>query len=66
MGYHVDEHAVNVFDSVTGLVYTALWVIPNAVLYCLGPPPGAFRSRALRVFGSRSVLYGAFVFARRA
>ena len=66
MGYNVDEHAVNVFDSITGFVYTALWVIPNAVLFRPGPPPGAFRSRALRVSHSRSVLYGAFVFPRRA
>jgi hypothetical protein len=39
MGYHVDEHAVNVFDSITGFVYTAIWVIPNVVLYRPGPPP---------------------------
>ena len=72
MGYSVDEHAVNVFDSIAGSVYTTLWVIPNVVLYCLGPPPGAFRSRALRISRSRStvglfaLLCGGLVWARGA
>ena len=45
MGYHVDEHAVNVFDSITGFVYTAIWVIPNVVLYRPGPPPRGSSTR---------------------